>query len=37
LLVFGKPQPKDPTRPMATFKTVWTTIHKNVGVTAVAQ
>jgi hypothetical protein len=29
---FGKPQPTDPTRPCATFKTVWTKVRADAGV-----
>ena len=30
---FGKPQPTDPTRHVTTFKTVWTRVRENAGVT----
>jgi integrase len=30
---FGKPQPKDPTRPMVTLKTSWNNVRKKAGVT----
>ena len=29
---FGKPRPKDPTRPMVTLKTSWNNVRKNAGV-----
>ena len=30
---WGKPRPSDPTRPMVTLKTAWTTVRKKAGVT----
>ena len=30
---FGKPRPKDPTRPMVTLKTSWNNVRKKAGVT----
>jgi integrase len=30
---FGKPRPKDPTRPMVTLKTSWSNVRKKAGVT----
>jgi integrase len=33
VFAFGKPWPKDPTRPMVTFKTSWTNVRKKAGVT----
>jgi len=30
---FGKPLPKDPTRPITSFKTAWTKVRKEAGVT----
>jgi integrase len=33
LFPFGKPQPTDPTRPATTFKTVWSKVREEAGVT----
>jgi integrase len=32
VFAFGKPLPKDPTRPITSFKTAWTKVRKNAGV-----
>jgi integrase len=32
VFAFGKPLPKDPTRPITSFKTAWTKIRKEAGV-----
>ena len=33
VFAFGKPRPKDPTRPMVTLKTSWNNVRKKAGVT----
>ena len=33
VFAFGKPLPKDPTRPITSFKTAWSTVRKKAGVT----
>jgi integrase len=33
VFAFGTPLPKDPTRPITSFKTAWTKVRKNAGVT----
>jgi integrase len=32
VFAFGTPLPKDPTRPITSFKTAWTKVRKNAGV-----
>jgi hypothetical protein len=32
VFAFGKPLPKDPTRPLASFKTAWTKVRQKAGV-----